>query len=303
MPDYDPRAELAPRDVVTRSIFQAMQAHGADHVLLDLTHLSTAYLKQRFPTILAGCLDEGIDAAITPIPVAPAAHYLMGGIRTDLNQATTIPGLFAAGECACTGVHGANRLASNSLLECLVFGRRAGVAAVEETVSPAVAQLVSQLVDQSFPHDGAPAFAPQTGPWDVEVLTQCSTTRSHRLDDLALIMRTYGGPLRTGAGLTTALKALDGFGLQYNSDDPTAITLANAALVARLIVAGALRREESRGAHFRADFPASEDDWCRHLIQQRGAPARLVTTVTAEQPGDVLSERVGVATQPSLVLR
>ncbi|HET9224657.1 MAG TPA: FAD-binding protein, partial [Roseiflexaceae bacterium] len=131
MPAYDPRAELAPRDVVARGIAAAMRQANADHVLLDLTHLAADYLEQRFPTIWARCRFEGMDPASQPIPVAPAAHYTMGGIRTDLDGATSLAGLYAAGECACTGVHGANRLASNSLLECLVFGRRAAAAALE----------------------------------------------------------------------------------------------------------------------------------------------------------------------------
>src|SRR5262245_33751510 len=131
MPAYDPRAELAPRVIVARGIAAAMRRAGADHVLLDLTHLAADYLEQRFPTICARCRAEGIDPARQPIRVAPAAHYTMGGVRTDLDGATSLAGLFAAGECACTGVHGANRLASNSLLECLVFGRRAAAAALQ----------------------------------------------------------------------------------------------------------------------------------------------------------------------------
>ena len=132
MPSYDPRAELAPRDVVTRGIYAAMRRTASDHVLLDLTHLPTDLLAHHFPTISARLREDGIDIMTTPIPVAPASHYLMGGIRTDLHGATSMPGLYAAGEVSCTGVHGANRLASNSLLECLVFGKRAGYAAARE---------------------------------------------------------------------------------------------------------------------------------------------------------------------------
>ena len=129
MDRYHPARELAPRDVVTRAIHSEMAATGANHVYLDMTHLNADYITQRFPRIYRTCKELGIDITAEPIPVSPAAHYIMGGVRTDLWGATTVPGLFAAGETACTGVHGANRLASNSLLEGLVYGERAGLAA------------------------------------------------------------------------------------------------------------------------------------------------------------------------------
>lgn len=121
---------------MTRGIYAAMRRSGSDYVLLDLTHLPRATIEGHFPTICARLRDDGLDPVVAPIPVAPAAHYLMGGVRTDLHGATSLPGLYAAGEVACTGVHGANRLASNSLLECLVFGRRAGIAAALERSPP-----------------------------------------------------------------------------------------------------------------------------------------------------------------------
>ena len=129
MERYHPARELAPRDVVTRAIQAEMAATGSRHVFLDMTHLNAEYIMQRFPRIYRTCKTHGIDISAEPIPVSPAAHYIMGGVRTDLWGATNIPGLFAAGETACTGVHGANRLASNSLLEGLVYGERAGLAA------------------------------------------------------------------------------------------------------------------------------------------------------------------------------
>ena len=125
MDRYHPARELAPRDVVTRAIHAEMLATGADHVYLDVTHMFDKYLMWRFPRIYRTCKELGIDISREPIPVSPAAHYIMGGVRTDLWGATSLPGLFAAGETSCTGVHGANRLASNSLLEGLVFGERA----------------------------------------------------------------------------------------------------------------------------------------------------------------------------------
>ncbi|MGH2349372.1 MAG: L-aspartate oxidase, partial [bacterium] len=124
MPEYDPKAELAPRDVVARAIVERMEVTGADHVLLDVTHLERGHVIARFPQIYRFCLDAGLDITREPIPVSPAAHYTMGGVRTNVWGETTLPGLYACGECACTGVHGANRLASNSLLETVVFARR-----------------------------------------------------------------------------------------------------------------------------------------------------------------------------------
>lgn len=267
MPAYDPRNELAPRDIVTRGIYAAMQAEGSDHVVLDLTHLTRDYLERRFPTIFARCLAEGIDPSCDPIPVAPASHYLMGGIRTDLQGATRLPGLFAAGECACTGVHGANRLASNSLLECLVFGRRAGRAA-------------SQMVGRMQGAAMATTQAPIT-------LMPADKATSHTLDQLQAIMREGAGPRRSGAGLTEAQAQLANFPLQIKQFEAAAITLANATLAAQLIVGGALLREESRGGHFRSDFPQSSDDRKVHIILARGRNPVAAETIAA--PSEVLA--------------
>lgn len=255
MPAYDPRAELAPRDVVTRGIYAALQRSGSDHVLLDLSHLPADFLARRFPTITARCKSEGIDPATTPIPVAPAAHYLMGGICTDLNGATTLPGLFAAGECTCTGVHGANRLASNSLLECLVFGRRAGQAAA------ATANALPQIAPVR-PATGARADLPAD--WH---------------STLTSLMRTCAGPLRDGAGLRDGLRGLATLPLVAGPDQATAITVANATLAARLIVSGALLREESRGAHFRSDFPQPAAGRAQHIVIERNQAPRSVATI------------------------
>lgn len=262
MPEYDPRGELAPRDVVTRGIFAAMQREGTDHVLLDLTHLSAAYLQRRFPTIYARCRAAGIDPAVDAIPVAPAAHYLMGGIRTGLDGTTNLEGLYAAGECACTGVHGANRLASNSLLECLVFGRRAAAAAL------------SRLAP-----DPAPWTAPIAGPRILPDAPRPMAQPPAWHSELATIMRTCAGPVRSAMGLTEALQRLAGFPLQAQAPDPDAITAANAALTARLIVTGALLREESRGAHARTDFPRTDDAWRAHLVLGREQLAYTVATI------------------------
>ena len=267
MPDYDPRAELAPRDVVTRGIFAVMQQEGADHVLLDLTHLSPAYIQQRFPTISARCRAEGFDPAVVPIPVAPAAHYLMGGLRTDLQGRTNIPGLYAAGECACTGIHGANRLASNSLLECLVFGRRAAAAALEQPVTTESARIIG--------HE-----------------TIFSQQEVRQLDDLAQIMRMHASPLRSAHSLNLALDELAAFPLQATTASAEAITLANAALCARLIVTSALLRTESRGAHFRVDYPTTDTAWRVHIIQQRAQQTYTIATVAPAELALGLPARV-----------
>ncbi|MEM8535836.1 MAG: L-aspartate oxidase [Chloroflexota bacterium] len=262
MPDYDPRAELAPRDIVARGIFAAMRQSGSDHVLLDLTHLREDVLEQRFPTICARCQEEGIDPRMTPIPVAPAAHYLMGGIRTDHNGATDVAGLYAAGECACTGVHGANRLASNSLLECLIFGRRAGAAALAGIREPAH-------------YTNFPDLFRTTGRNNIVATQAISGWR----DRLASTMRTQAGIQRSANELVTALDFLSTVPAQVSLSDPEAITAANATLTARLIVTSALLREESRGAHFRSDFPATDDTWRVHMVLSRGQQPYLVEHV------------------------
>ncbi|MEI7646008.1 MAG: L-aspartate oxidase [Chloroflexales bacterium] len=262
MPGYDPRAELAPRDVVTRGIYAAMRRSHSDHVLLDLTHLPVDVLMHHFPTISARLREDGIDIATTPIPVAPASHYLMGGVRTDLNGATSLPGLYAAGEVSCTGVHGANRLASNSLLECLVFGRRAGGAAMRRMLN-------GELSIEHEPPHSASEHSP------LSMQPPAFTWRAA----LAEIMVAAAGPLRDGGGLRAGLAALESMPAQARPDDGEAITAANAVLAARLIVESALLREESRGGHFRSDFPQTRDDWHAHTVLRRGQAHQLVGTV------------------------
>lgn len=266
MPAYDPRAELAPRDVVTRGIVAAMQEEGCDHVLLDLTHLPPDRIEHHFPTICARLRADGIDPVRDPIPVSPAAHYLMGGVRTDLSGATNLPGLFAVGEVACTGVHGANRLASNSLLECLVFGRRAGEAA---------AAYHGQAVPVPDPLPIAPITAPPPADW-----------RSA----LAEIMRA-AGPLRDGASLRSALARLVEWPMSAGPDEADHITAVNAGLTARLIVTAALLRTESRGGHFRQDYPQSEEAWRKHTILRRDTEPAFVPTIAS--PTAVSHERHG----------
>ncbi|MGH9869383.1 MAG: L-aspartate oxidase [Candidatus Polarisedimenticolia bacterium] len=246
MAGVDPRAELAPRDVVARAIVREMRRSGSDHVLLDMTGQDEAFLRQRFPGIHATCLSYGLDIARAPIPVAPAAHYAMGGIATDLWGRTSVPGLLAAGEVACTGVHGANRLASNSLLEGLVFGARAGQAMREEQAPAAAGPRFLQA-----PRGSDPAA--------VGALTRgVRTSASEHLG----IEREGAG---LAAGLATLREMLDSMPAADVSEPASARTArpgleaANMAAVAMLIARAALAREESRGAHHRSDHPGKDD--------------------------------------------
>ncbi len=266
MPAYDARAELAPRDVVTRGSYAAMRAARSDYVLLDLTHLPRARIEHHFPMICARLRSEGLDPVTTLIPVAPAAHYLMGGIRTDLDGATNLPALFAAGEAACTGVHGANRLASNSLLECLVFGRRAGYAA-------------SYLAQQPSHNETTLPFASvRLAP------TVARQTQSDWRTTLAATVLKAAGPLRDAAGLRAGLETLAHQPLQAAASDAEGLTAANAGLVARLILAAALWREESRGGHVRTDFPHQRELWQAHSLQRCGHAPCLLEHVVPPLP-------------------
>jgi L-aspartate oxidase len=260
MAGYHELAELAPRDVVARAIVERMEATGADHVLLDVTHLERSHVIARFPQIYRFCLDAGLDITREPIPVSPAAHYTMGGIRTNVWGETTLPGLYACGECACTGVHGANRLASNSLLETVVFAKRV----VERTVeAPGGSAALSDDARELSEAVAAEAEAPSR-----------EAVQSLMWEDV--------GILRDGEGLgraTAALGAWDavlagegGDGGDHAGIAPTdraGIELRDLVLCARLVTEAALRREESRGAHYRTDFPEAREEWRRHLVFRR----------------------------------
>ena len=264
---YDPAGDLAPRDVVARSIVRESDRTGGG-VFLTLAHLDAEHVRARFPTIAAMCREVGLDLATDLIPVGPAAHYLMGGIHTDVWARTSLPGLFAAGETACTGVHGANRLASNSLLEGLVFGARAGIAMLG--------------VDAGGP-TGDGRWAMGGGDGDSSSSAARPAPSAHRpspeMDAAAIrdLMWRAAGLFRTREQLETAVVALD----QAHAAGKAAIGRAgakeadewrrfNLVTVARLIARAALRREESRGGHFRADFPEKDDlHWRVHLMDQR----------------------------------
>jgi len=237
MERYHPLLELAPRDVVARAIVSEMKATGAPHVFLDLSHREPGFVRGRFPRIYETCLRYGIDLEKQAAPVAPAAHYAMGGVRTDLDGRTSLPGLYAAGEVACTGVHGANRLASNSLLEALVFGARAARAILGATAKPG----------------GAEISACRPGPMT--------------LPEVQALTWTHCGIVRDAAGLSEAIARLE-------SKGPAPEARA-AHQVALLIARCALAREESRGAHYRTDFPEKRTEFARHSIIDRTGTVRL----------------------------
>ena len=250
MPDYHPDADLAPRDVVSRSIIYEMRKTSSDRVFVDVTHLPPYVVTTRFPHIYRFCLVRGLDITRGLIPVAPAAHYLMGGVKTNTWGETSIEGLFAVGEVACTGVHGANRLASNSLLEAVVFSQRV----IERTTK----ENVSEIPDS-----------------EKEKSTRCSLSKRKALKEvppanlsaLQELMWDKAGIIRDRQSLNEALDILDAWQacLPEPTDRPS-YELNNLTFAGRLVAESALAREESRGAHFRSDFSKKLPDWQRHLI-------------------------------------
>jgi L-aspartate oxidase len=233
---YHPMGELAPRDVVSRSIVAEMRRENSPHVWLDLSGRGPEFVKRRFPRIHSTCLAYGIDLDRQPAPVCPAAHYAMGGVRTGLDGRTSLEGLYAAGEVACTGVHGANRLASNSLLEGVVFGARAG-AAMRGVRAP--------LRDGLFPRFAAPRIGE---------------------DDLRRLASAHAGILRSGEGLKTLIATLETLPMEPLPPTRAAAELRSLRTVALLIARCALAREESRGAHRRIDYPESSPRFAKHSM-------------------------------------
>jgi L-aspartate oxidase len=254
MTRYHPDGDLAPRDVVARSIVREMEMTGGS-VFLSLVHLDADYVVRRFPTIADMCRQIGLDLARDPIPVGPAAHYIMGGVDTDEWGRTSMPGLLAAGEVACTGVHGANRLASNSLLEGLVFGARAAAAMQDAPAAAMTSAGRRPSADTSVPEPHA---------------TQRPLTTTEVRD----LMWKSVGLFRTRQGLETAVEKLETSYAAHRDalatapeDDADAWKQFNLVTVARLIARAALRRQESRGAHYRDDFPKRDDlHWKAHIV-------------------------------------
>jgi L-aspartate oxidase len=266
--DYHPDGELAPRDIVSRAILDHCQRTGERYVNLDCSMIDPGYFARRFPTILSACLRHGLDPRTEPIPVTPAAHYTMGGIRVELDSRTDIEGLYAAGECSCTGVHGANRLASNSLLEGLVFGSISGLSAAGADAS----DLGTRIRRLPWTAPCPPEERPE---WRV---VEC-------IAELRSLLWRDVGIVRAGEGLSRALAKIEawlgefGVPLLRRAD----IELANMLVVGRLVVLSALRRDESRGAHYRVDCPERDDErWRRHIYR------RLIGAL-----GDDLAEEEG----------
>src|SRR5438067_10839232 len=249
MTHYHADGDLAPRDVVARGIARESARTGGP-VFLTLAHLDPSYVVRRFPTIAAMCERIGLDLARDPIPVGPAAHYMMGGVATDEWGRSSLPGLYAAGEVACTGVHGANRLASNSLLEGLVFGARAASAM---QAAPRAAVLgPNRVMADDLAVRASSAAEPAAA--------SCSAIRD--------LMWQAVGVFRDREGLERAVAALDAAAAASREDSPEGRRVRNLTTVARLIARAALRREESRGAHFRADFSERDDRrWRIHVTE------------------------------------
>ena len=266
-------AELAPRDIVAKAITRQMHLTGTEHMYLDARHFGARMWERRFPTILAACRTHGIDPVTEPIPVAPAAHYASGGVRTDLRGRTTVPGLYACGETACTGVHGANRLASNSLLEGLVFAER--IAA--DIVAAGPLERTSDTVPE--------------GPEPVTVPLLAAESRT----EIQRIMTRGAGVIRSADSLAVAAERLEALG--STAGDPgtdsgedaakdavpgvEAWEATNLLLVSRVLVAAAREREETRGCHWREDRPDRDDTaWRRHLVVRTGRDRKPVVSRT-----------------------
>jgi L-aspartate oxidase len=270
MPDFDPRAELAPRDVVSRAITVVMHRTHHANVYLDLAHLDAAMVHRRFPGMAEICGKFGLDLARDRIPVRPGAHYMIGGVTVDDSGRTSLPGLFAAGEVTSSGLHGANRLASNSLLEGLVYGARAGAAASAELLAAAGVEADAFRVPAiSFPRGEA---GEADGSLDLADIR----------NSLRALMWRHVGVERTEDSLREALETVEGwcrYVLPRQFPDPQGWQLQNMLEVARLMIHAAIDRRETRGVHFRADHPKTKDEWRRHIAWLRGRPAPVLEPV------------------------
>ncbi len=267
---FDERAELAPRDIVARAIDHEMKRLGSDCVYLDISHKSRAFIKSHFPTIYQRCLDFDIDITRQPIPVVPAAHYTCGGVVVDINGRTDIENLYAVGEVACTGLHGANRMASNSLLECLVFAQ-------------AAARDISASIDP-----GSKTTRLET--WDESQVTDSDEdiVVAHNWDELRRFMWDYVGIVRTNKRLERALHRTELLKREINEYygnykiSPDLLELRNLVVVADLIIRSALARKESRGLHFTLDYPEPNDAFLSPTVldpkQSKKSRAKLASS-------------------------
>jgi len=267
MENYHVRAELAPRDIVSRAIFDEMKKTDSDHVHLNLSGIDPEKVKKRFPTIYKTCKEAGLDLTSDDIPVAPAAHYFMGGIKTDLEARTNIKGLWAAGEVMSSGVHGANRLASNSLLEGVVFGHRAALSASKHhnvSYSPSPQPLGPSGEHSRTVEGPVPSPVPSTN-----TIPLSSHELSKHRHLIKKLMWDSVGIIRNGKGLEKAVNELSILekGLNYDPQTVAESELRNMALVGKLIAQAAFDRKESRGAHYRTDYPEKDDvNWKKHLV-------------------------------------
>jgi L-aspartate oxidase len=254
MPKYHELGELAPRDIVSRSIFSEMKKTNSDHVYLDITFKGRDYLEHRFPNIYKTCMSYGIDMSKDYIPVAPAEHYCMGGIRTDVWGSTNIKGFFACGETACNGIHGANRLASNSLLEGLVFGHK---------ISAKIEDILSNSKKGQESIDQKAETSRLVKNIDTEKIKQ----------DIKQTMTKYVGIARDKEGLEKAKQKVDSYYEMIKDVKNTNIhhyEIQNVVLLSKLVIESALERKESRGAHFRRDFQKTDEkNWKRNIIKRR----------------------------------
>ncbi|MFN3921917.1 MAG: L-aspartate oxidase, partial [Caldimicrobium sp.] len=260
MHKYDPvRRELAPRDIVTRAIDVELKQSGGECVYLDITHLPSDYIKKRFPYIYETCLKFGIDITNQPIPVVPAAHYLCGGILTNIWGQTDIFNLFAIGECACTGLHGANRLASNSLLEALVFSHQAYLKIKE--IFPQVKKEKINLPKLKDP--------------EIKTIEEEKIFISHNWDLIRRLMWDFVGIVRTTKMLNFALRRITFINQEIEENwkgiylDLDVMELKNIAILAELIIKSALSRKESRGTHYVLDFPYKSKEFERDTLLKK----------------------------------
>ena len=255
MPEHDERAELAPRDVVARAIDFEMKKRGLDSVYLDITHQPAKFILSHFPNIYATCRELGMDMTHEPIPVVPAAHYTCGGVLTDLHARTDVGGLYAVGEVACTGLHGANRLASNSLLECVVMGK---AAAADILANP------------------RPPHVPNIPQWDESRVTRAEEeiTVAHDWDEMRRLMWNYVGIVRSNQRLAQAQRRInllkeevEEFYARYLIS-PDLLELRNLVTVADLIIQSAVSRKESRGLHYTKDYPNKQENPGYTILQR-----------------------------------